>query len=166
MRLIATATTNLVTRADLATLQRLQQEFGAELTTLRGRVDTLEVVAAELEVNQFSSTTKLIGEVVFAVNAVSGDNRAVSSSRPQGFLGDIDNTFTLTNRVRLALNISFSGEDLLRLRLQARNFTLFGTDVTGTNMTRLGFDINNGNDLEIDQALYRFSIGKQIVYST
>jgi hypothetical protein len=40
--LIATATTQGVTREDLVTLQRLQEEFATELVTLRGRVDTLE----------------------------------------------------------------------------------------------------------------------------
>jgi len=52
---------------DLATLQRLQEEFAAEPRTLRGRVDALEAVTAELEANQFSTTTKLVGEVIAAV---------------------------------------------------------------------------------------------------
>ena len=33
---------------------RLQEEFAAELATIRGRVDTLEADVAELEANQFS----------------------------------------------------------------------------------------------------------------
>jgi len=37
----------------------MQEEFAAELATLRGRVDTLEARSAELEANQFSTTTKL-----------------------------------------------------------------------------------------------------------
>jgi len=52
------AASELVTREDLATLQRLQEEFAAELATLRGRVDALEATTAELEANQFSTTTK------------------------------------------------------------------------------------------------------------
>jgi len=40
--LIAAATADRVTREDLATLQRLQEEFSAELATLRGRVDSLK----------------------------------------------------------------------------------------------------------------------------
>ncbi|MEM7580986.1 MAG: iron uptake porin, partial [Cyanobacteria bacterium P01_A01_bin.80] len=60
--LIRTATDNLVSREDLATLQRLQEEFSAELATLRGRVDALEARTAELEANQFSTTAKLKGE--------------------------------------------------------------------------------------------------------
>jgi len=39
----------------------LQEEFAAELATLRGRVDALEATTAELEANQFSTTTKLTG---------------------------------------------------------------------------------------------------------
>lgn len=62
--LIATATADLVTKEDLATLQRLQEEFSAELATLRGRVDALEARTAELEANQFSTTTKLKGEAI------------------------------------------------------------------------------------------------------
>src|SRR6476661_8458347 len=68
------STGNLVTRDDLAILQRLQEEFAAELATLRGRVDGLEARTAELEANQFSTTTKLSGEAVFAVSdTFSGD---------------------------------------------------------------------------------------------
>lgn len=54
--LIATATADTVNKQDLATLQKLQEDFIAELATLRGRVDTLEAATAELEANQFSCT--------------------------------------------------------------------------------------------------------------
>ncbi|MFM6308687.1 MAG: iron uptake porin, partial [Dolichospermum sp.] len=47
--LIATATADLVTKQDLATLQRLQEEFSTELATLRGQVDALEARTGELE---------------------------------------------------------------------------------------------------------------------
>lgn len=72
--LIATATSELVTKQDLATLQKLQEEFAAELATLRGRVDALEAKTAELEANQFSTTTKLQGEAVAAITDVFGGN--------------------------------------------------------------------------------------------
>jgi len=85
--LIAAATSELVTREDLATLQRLQEEFAAELATLRGRVDTLEARSA-LEANQFSTTTKLTGEVIAAVADVFGDERAVRSGEVEGSRGD------------------------------------------------------------------------------
>ena len=67
-RLIAASTEGFVTREDLETLQRLVQEFEAELATLGTRVDDLEGRVAFLEDHQFSTTTKLDGEVIFAIN--------------------------------------------------------------------------------------------------
>lgn len=153
--LIATATADLVSKEDLATLQRLQEEFAAELATLRGRVDALEVRTAELEANQFSTTTKLTGEVVAAVSDVFGGNNVAGEDI------ETDTNTTFSARARLNFNTSFTGRDLLRTRLQAANIGSF-TGATGTNMTRLGFETNTGNDFEIDDFFYRFPIGERI----
>jgi BMFP domain-containing protein YqiC len=152
--LIATATADLVTREDLITLQRLQEEFAAELATLRGRVDTLEARTAELEANQFSPTTRLNGEAVFTLADVFGEQRANGE-------GDLEVNTILANRTRLNFDTSFAGQDLLRVRLQARNITAFNIGVTGTNMTRLGVDGNEDNDLLINDLYYRFLVGDQ-----
>ncbi len=148
--LIATATAEIVSRQDLATLQRLQEEFSAELATLRGRVDALEARTAELEANQFSTTTKLKGEAVFNVTDVFGDE-AVGG-------GDIDSNVTFANRVRLNLLSSFTGKDRLQVRLTAANIQQNNSQ-TGTRMTRLGFAGDNGNDVEIDKLNYSFNLG-------
>ncbi len=111
--LIATATADVVTRQDLATLQRLQEEFSAELATLRGRVDSLEARTAELEANQFSTTTKLKGEAIFALNGVTGEQQ------PDGNT-DVEDNITFSNRVRLSLESSFTGKDKLQVRLSGR----------------------------------------------
>ncbi|MBD2302684.1 iron uptake porin [Nostoc sp. FACHB-190] len=161
--LIATATADLVTKEDLATLQRLQEEFSAELATLRGRVDALEARTSELEANQFSTTTKLVGEAIFTVAAPFGDDRAdTTTSRTDN--ADLDSNVIFANRVRLNLYTSFTGSDRLQTRLQARNITQFdgagsdGINVTGTNMTRLGHDGNNGNNVEVDKLNYEFNL--------
>ncbi len=73
--LIAAGSTNLVRREDIDALHRLQQEFGPELTSLRGRVDSLEAQTAQLEANQFSTTTKLVGEDIFAISDDFGNYR-------------------------------------------------------------------------------------------
>jgi hypothetical protein len=153
--LIATATAELVTKEDLATLQRLQEEFSAELATLRGRVDTLEARTAELEANQFSTTTKLVGEAIFNVGAPFGDERA------DGTEEDLDDNITFSDRVRLSLNSSFMGTDQLQIRLQAGNVPNFG-DATGTNMARLSFDNDTDNDVEIDKINYAFNLSDAI----
>jgi len=150
--LIATATTDLVNREDLATLQRLQEEFAAEIATLRGRVDALEATTAELEANQFSTTTQLAGEVVFGLaGIVSGDD-------VEG--NELDNSTVFVNRARLELNTSFTGRDLLFTRLATGNFAGFST-VTGTGEGELAFTQDEGNDLGLEVLLYSFPLTEQ-----
>ncbi|UKP00403.1 iron uptake porin [Nostoc sp. UHCC 0870] len=158
--LIATATADLVTKEDLATLQRLQEEFSAELATLRGRVDALEARTAELEANQFSTTTKLAGEAIFAVSDVFGDQA-----------GDNNNT-VFQNRVRLSLNTSFTGRDLLTTRLAAGNanaFDLNGTGGDGIQTSGEGtqtFQVGStgNNNVTIDRLTYEAPVGPAQVY--
>ena len=106
--LIASATAALVTKEDLATLQRLQEEFSAELATLRGRVDALEARTAQLEANQFSTTTKLEGEVVMGiVDVFEGDTN--------------DDNTTLGAKAEIELVTSFTGKDTLKTTLESNN---------------------------------------------
>ncbi|WP_341527419.1 iron uptake porin [Nostoc sp. UHCC 0302] len=151
--LIATATADIVNKQDLATLQRLQEEFSAELATLRGRVDSLEARTSELEANQFSTTTKLVGEAIFNVSDAFGDN-AVGGA-------DLNSNTTFSDRVRLNLYSSFTGKDQLQIRLQAANIVPNNT-VTGTNMTRLGFDGDNGNSVAVDKVNYAFNFNDAV----
>ncbi|MFN6558842.1 MAG: iron uptake porin [Nostoc sp. ChiSLP01] len=157
--LIATATADLVTKQDLATLQRLQEEFSAELATLRGRVDALEARTAELEANQFSTTTKLVGEAIFAVTDIFGGNT-----------GDVNNT-VFQDRVRLDLQSSFTGKDLLHTRLAAGNATAFSQiddggfpidTAEGTQTFQIGSTGNNS--VIIDWLAYYVPIGPAQVY--
>jgi hypothetical protein len=148
--LIATATADQVTREDLATLQRLQEEFAAEVATLRGRVDALEAQTAELEANQFSTTTVLNGEVIFAISDVFADS-AVDGE-------DLEYNTVLGGRARLNFDTSFGGRDRLRTRIQAANLDN-NSGETGTAMTRLGVDTNTNNDVVLDEFFYRFPVG-------
>lgn len=153
--LIAAGTTDAIDKEDLSTLQRLQEEFAAELATSRGRVDNLEAQITKLELQQFSTTAELEGEVIFAINAAGGTDKADGS-------GDgVDKNPTLSNRVRLNIEASFTGEDRLQARLQARNTRTF-TDATGTDMARLGFEGNNNNEVDLSQVEYRFPLGQQV----
>ena len=167
--LIATATADLVKKEDLATLQRLQEEFSAELATLRGRVDALEARTAQLEANQFSTTTKLVGEAVFSLSEAFGDRQAVPASTlvntPNASRRNLDSNTTFSDRIRLSLNSSFTGTDQLQIRLQAGNVfnnngNSLGTAATGSNMTRLAYDgfDNNQNGVTIDKINYGFNL--------
>ncbi len=154
--LIAAATSDLVTREDLAVLQRLQEEFAAELAALRGRVDSLEARTAELEANQFSTTTKLNGEVLFWLSDTWGE-RAGGRGTPRSEDDRTETTFGY--RVRLNFDTSFTGEDRLRVRLQANNNANFsGRDLTNTFMTRLGVDSSGSDNIIINKMTYRFPL--------
>ena len=86
-----------VIRADIDKLQRLAREFEAELAALGARVDNLETRTSYLEDNQFSTTTKLNGEVIFSISGATGGEP------------DSDNAQIVFNdRVRLNLTTSFT----------------------------------------------------------
>ncbi|MCW9681806.1 iron uptake porin [Dolichospermum planctonicum UHCC 0167] len=112
--LIATATSDLVSKQDLATIQKLQRDFSSELATLKGRVDTVEAKTTELEANQFSTTTKLQGQVVAVVSDVV-------SGKKVGTNDITDKNTTLGARTRLELVSSFTGKDKLLTRLESNN---------------------------------------------
>ena len=159
--LIATATADLVSKQDLATLQRLQEEYSTELATIRGQVDALEARTGELEANQFSTTTKLSGEAIFSVSQAFGDKVADTDTNPDNN-PDLNSTATFSNRVRLSLNSSFTGTDQLQTRLNAGNIAS-NAGTTGTNMSRLGYDTGaTGNAVTIDKLNYAFNLSKKV----
>ncbi|GAX37985.1 iron uptake porin [Nodularia sp. NIES-3585] len=150
--LIATATSDMVTQQDLATLQRLQAEFSAEIATLRGRVDSLEARTSELEANQFSTTTKLQGEVVAVISDV------LRGSRVNG-QNITDRNTTLGARTRIEFVTSFTGRDTLFTRIQANN--IFGPNL-GTPEGSFAFAGEDGTtNAEIDALFYEFPLGEK-----
>ncbi|MDY6785711.1 MAG: iron uptake porin [Cyanobacteriota bacterium] len=162
-RLIAEATADFVTREDLETLRRLLQEFEAELATLGTRVDNLEARTAFLEDHQFSTTTKLSGEVIFALTNNFGDDDTLGGAI--GTLGEA----AFGDRVRLEFNTSFTGRDRLVTRLAAGNLDAFRSGslpfptpgdpaVTGTFEGTQTFNLSPGgnNNVAIDWLAYYF----------
>jgi Carbohydrate-selective porin, OprB family/S-layer homology domain len=126
---ISAATADKATKDDLAAVQRLQEEFKVELATLRGRVDSLEAKTKELEAHQFSTTTKLDGSVVMAVQGGSagGNVRAGDLDLTAGRPGSSANT-TFFGRTTLNLRASFTGKDELLVRLRG----VTGQDISGS----------------------------------
>ncbi|VEP18369.1 conserved exported hypothetical protein [Hyella patelloides LEGE 07179] len=153
-RLIASS--EAVVEEDIQTIQKLVQEFEAELATIGTRLDSLEGRTAFLEDSQFSTTTKLVGEAVFSVSGAFGDEKANDSGE------DLEDQIVFNNRVRLNFNTNFTGKDLLKVRLDALNTVPFGVNVTGTNMTRLAFERNTNNSLVIGKLFYRFPLTEKL----
>jgi len=164
--IISAGLADKVSKQDLATLQKLQEEFAAELATLRGRVDALDAKTAKLEAQQFSTTTKLSGEAIFGVTGGSGNTNPTFPKSTNVFV---------TSRVRLDLNTSFTGSDLLKTRLEVGNSggsipTTFGaassTQSAGnTNASNIGFQTYGqdyggaSNTFTLAKLRYDFSLG-------
>jgi Carbohydrate-selective porin, OprB family/S-layer homology domain len=114
--LIQTSTDQLARSQDLQTLQRLRQDFTVELASLNGRVDRIDETTPQLEANQFSTTTKLNGQAIIALNAGAGTRDRIIAPRGALITNNSPNP-TLIYRTSLDLNTSFSGKDLLKVRL-------------------------------------------------
>ena len=146
-----TAAGDSVSRQDLQALRRLQEDFALELGQLRGRVDLLEAQTAELEANQFSTTTTLFGQVIFALSGISGEVADGSGE-------DLDASVAFSNRIRVAFLTSFTGEDLLVTLLQSGTTPFYASN-TETPQTTLSFPQDTENDLVLNRVEYTFPIG-------
>jgi hypothetical protein len=155
-----------ISKADLATIQKLQDDFAAELKNLTARVDSIEKKVNTIEAQQFSTTTKLEGE---AILSVAGGNDTNTSTNTVA--NDRTNT-QFGYRARLNLRTSFTGNDLLLTRLQSSNLASGATGIDGAlasgNSTRLAYDgIGTGgtvNAFDVNRLYYRFPIGDARVY--
>ncbi len=148
-----------LTQDDLKTLRRLQQDFVSELEAVIAKIDELDNRIGVIETNQFSITTKLNGQVIFATTAAFGEDKAIPTGTISNNAEEIEDNLTFSGRVRLFFNTSFTGEDLLRVRLLAGNIQNLQS-ATGTSMARLSFDSNTDNQFKIDQLFYQFPLGK------
>ena len=137
-------------------LKRLMKEFERELAVLRGRVDGLEARVGELEATQFSTTTKLRGQATFVVgaNSFSGTSPAVDANKAA--LG----ATTFNYDLRLILDSSFTGKDLLRTVLRAGDFD-GSAYYSGLTALETGFQSPAAdNVVAINRLFYNFPVGK------
>ncbi|MEL6441173.1 MAG: iron uptake porin [Cyanobacteria bacterium J06621_8] len=134
---------------DLELILRLMQEFQSDLATLKGGSDGAEARLQDLEATQFSPTSKLQGEAIFALGSpLSGGDDASS---------------VLGNRLRLELTTSFQGEDLLFTRLTSSRFPGF-SEALGTFEGDLSFAENTDGDIQLDTLYYSFRVGDRLEF--
>lgn len=146
-----------ILREDIDKLKRLAQEFAAELSALGARVDNLEARVSFLEDHQFSTTTKLSGEVIFNYSGVWGAETAALDEPPGTSIDD--GQIALNYRSRLFFDTSFTGEDLLRIRLQTANFQFARG---GSNLTDYNYSANTDNQVTANKVFYRFTVGQDL----
>ncbi|KYC40014.1 S-layer protein [Scytonema hofmannii PCC 7110] len=157
--LLAAGLIEKVKKEDLDKLQQLQAEFAPESATLRSRIDTLEAHTANIQAQQFSTTARLGGQVIFGLATGSGGD-------PPG-KGEA-NTI-LSHLTQLQLVSSFTGKDLFRVGLVTGNTANDGfgnPDAFNTNMARLSWQADYNNDVLLDSLEYRFAaLGDRVVFT-
>jgi hypothetical protein len=155
--LISSAKSELASQQDLATMQQLQTEFASELATLRGRVDTLEERTQTLTQQQFSTTTKLDGVVVWGLQ---GRTRNQADFFPvDGVKDTIDpgTNVTLGYSAQINLITQFSPKSLLLIGLQAGNAR---TSPFLSNNVRLAYEGDTNSTVQISDLTYRQLVGR------
>ncbi len=185
--IISAGLADKVSVEDLASLKKLQEEFAAELATLRGRVDSLDKKVATLEAQQFSPTTKLTGLALFNMTGAtaSGSVKAERSSvdpnninaRPSR-VGGVTSTSLRNNPnvtfgyyLFLTLTTSFTGKDALVTQLvtgngnsPANNFASAGfTNSWGTPfLDQTGVPAGGANSFNIRELFYSFPAASNV----
>ena len=144
---------NHVSYQDLIILQRLQRDFAPELARLTNQIEKLETKVTQIESQQFSPTTRFNGQVLFFLT--------------DSFGKDDNSETTFGYRTRLNFDTSFSGKDLLRVRLENRNLPRLD-DVTDTSLSRLSVDGDTDGATELSELSYIFPVGEktQILFGT
>ncbi|EDX86780.1 carbohydrate-selective porin, OprB family [Synechococcus sp. PCC 7335] len=163
----------LIGGGDIDGVQRLQEEFAAELATLRGRTDLLEADVAELEANQFSTTTKLRGQLDANLVVPFGDTTEIADGTAldggpsealeagDGNVGGEEADATFDYRARLNFDTSFTGEDRLRIRLQASDDAGALANTEGGLASQSGPIAGVDDNLGLDDVFYSFPIGNR-----
>jgi hypothetical protein len=154
--LVSNNTENAVKKEDLAVLQRLQSEFTDELAAVKAKVSSLETRTEQH--NQFSTTTKLYGQ---AIMSLQGTNAGTQYLFPgdQKRAAKTNSTFAYSTQLTFAT--TFTGRDLLLTGLSAGNLKP-STQSTFTNMGRLGFESDSGDNVSLNELSYRFPVNKNL----
>ncbi len=122
--------------------QQVVDEFVSEMTKLKNRIDLLEGKFNQLSANQFSSTTKLSGNATFTFGASTWERGSTDSE-----------AFHSNYSYKLFLNTSFSGNDFLRLSLEAGNYS-------ATSPLLLESIASTGNEFRVESLYYSFPFGE------
>jgi hypothetical protein len=184
-RLIASSET--IAQEDLDTVQRLSEEFATELATIKGRIDDLENRATFLEDNQFSTTTKLTGNVFFNLTGATAEDDVLAETNDlstpltiRSAARDVDGDpvvssitndpeITLSYYAWINLNTSFTGKDNLVTQLVAGNGNSPANSfISGGLYNTFGVPFTDqtgapeANSVAIRELFYDFPIGEKL----
>ncbi|MGC1527333.1 MAG: iron uptake porin [Phormidesmis sp.] len=166
-------------------LRRMQEEFAAELIAVRAQVDTLELDVAELEANQFSTTTKFSAQLFTHLNfATAGDDvlaeginvfapaRDPITNEPVVRTITDDSEPTFSYYTWLNFTTSFTGQDRLQLQLTSGdgngNANFYGSaglfNTFGVPFTLQTGTIGEDNVI-VREVFYSFPVGDKLSFT-
>ncbi len=152
---VDTAALSGVEKNDLDILQRLNEQFVAELREVRSHLPPLEQRTETLATQEFSTTTKLFGQAVIGLR---GSNNNGVDLFPQDGIPERrgSGTVTLGGEAELTLATSFTGQDLLLTTLKTGNLSA-SAPTQFTNMGRLATETDLDNRWVLGDLSYRFA---------
>ncbi len=133
-------------QTDVDTVLRLIQEFQSDLAILKGKTDGSQARLQDLEATQFSTTSKLRGEAILGLGSLLS--------------GDRENNTIFGSRLRLNIETSFRGDDLLLTRLSSLKFPGFNQEI-GTFQGELAF-AEPEQDFQLEVLQYTFGVGDKV----
>ncbi len=157
--LVAASTADMVKKEDLATLRKLQDQYSAELATLRGQIDGLESRVGTLEKQQFSTTTKLFGQVILGLQGRTGNKATTPNSFGVPVQVDPGSGITMGYSANLSLVTAFSPKSILLVGLQAGNLTARPAQNYDVG---LSYESNTLNQLLVSDVTYRQMLGRNL----
>ncbi len=166
--IISAGLADKVGKEDLATLKKLQEEFAAELVTLRGRVDALDAKTAKLEAQQFSTTTKLFGQAIFGLQSRLPNTGSLSPRNGIRNTPDDATNLTFGYNLQLSLVTQFDNRSLLLTGIQAGNASTASIPVSGSanfltnTYTRLGYELDTANAVQLSDLSYRVLVSDRL----
>lgn len=167
--IIATGLADKVSQEDLATLQSLQENFAAELATLRGRVDSLDSKITKLEAQQFSTTTKLYGQAIFGLQGRFGNSSDINPRDGIRTINEADQGTNVTLGYNLGLSLltqfDTANRSILLVSLSASNLSLgSGISPLRDSYTLLGYEGNTNNQFFLSDLSYRFRVSDNAAF--
>lgn len=164
--LLAAGTASAQEATDDPALRQQQGDAEQQLQDARDLQDALEQLkrrVEELEATQFAPTTKLKG----LASLVVGSNRFEGSDRPEVIkTRDQFGATTFNYDLKIYLDTSFTGEDLLRIRLRSGNFdrssnSFYGAGPSKLSILETAFQEQSGPDIfSVNRLYYQVPLGQ------
>lgn len=165
---IATGLADKANKEDLATIQKLQEEFATELSVLRGRVNTLEAKTATLEAQQFSTTTKLFGQAIFGLQGRFGNTADIFPRDGIRTAGEVDQgtnvTFGYNLGITFLTQFDAFNRSILLVGLNSGNLALNSRLPLRDSYTLLGYEGTTANQITLSDLSYRFKVSNNAAF--